>query len=246
MRPKTLASVLFALAVAVSVAYLSSQNAPLLTRPFSVTPATTVPLWAALVGVFLAGFLPSVSLLVLESVKRDLAERRERRLDREVESRKGSFRRAVDWEADGQWERAIPELEAVLAGAPEDFEALLRYGRTLRRLGRAEEALEVHRRASVLYPQSVAVLYELAADYDAAGDGEVAEQVRDRVLRDFPGHGRAELVRRQVEALDGGDVETASELEERLLALALGLRAGDGGRAPRPRSPLRARQGVAR
>jgi lipopolysaccharide biosynthesis regulator YciM len=220
MKVRTFAAILFALAVVVAVSYLSTQNSELLARPFALGPAAAVPLYAALIGVFLAGFLPSVSVLLVQTLRRDLAARRERRREREAQSLRGSFRRAVDLQADGQWGRAATEFEAVLSDQPEDFETLLRYGQVLRGQGRTDEALEIHRRASVLYPQSTAVLQELALDYAERGELEVAEQIRDRLVRDFTGVGLDVLGRRRAEAIEAGDWAAAARLEERLESLA--------------------------
>ncbi len=220
MKVRTFAAILFALAVVVAVSYLSTQNSELLARPFALGSAASIPLYAALIGVFLAGFLPAVSVLLVQTLRRDLASRRERRREREAQSLRGSFRRAVDLQADGQWGKAASELEAVQGEQPEDFATLLRYGQVLRSQGRVDEALEAHRRASVLYPQSTAVLQELALDYAELGELEVAEQIWDRILRDFPGMGLAALKRRRAEAIEAGDWQAAAQFEERLESLA--------------------------
>lgn len=216
MRFKTFASILFALAVVVSVSYLSSQNDELLDRRFALTPATSVPLYGVLIAVFFVGFLPAVSVLLTQSLQRDLQERRERRRSREAKSLKGSFRRAIDFRADGQWGKGAIELEALMTEQPEDFGTLLYYGEALRELGRVDEAIDVHRRLSVLYPQGVAALYELARDYEARAEPEVAEQIYDRVLRDFPGQGLRILRQRRDEALLAQDWATAVQLQERV------------------------------
>ena len=82
-----------------------------------------------------------------------------------------------------------------------------------------QEALEVHRRASVLYPHSVAVLYQLAEDYQVLGEVDVARQIRDRVLRDYPGIGLQVLRRRRNAALGAGDWKGASQLQEKIQTL---------------------------
>jgi predicted Zn-dependent protease len=227
MKVRTFAAILFALAAVVAVSYFSTQNSELLARPFALGSAASVPLYAALICVFLAGFLPAVSVLLVQNLRRELAARRERRREREAQSLRGSFRRAVDLQVDGQWARAAAELEAVQAEQPEDFGTLLRYGQVLRSQGRVDEALEAHRRASVLYPQSTAVLYELALDYAERGEHEVAEQIWDRIGRDFPGMGLAVLRRRRTEAIENEDWAAAARLEERLEALE-----AEGGAAP--------------
>ncbi len=219
MRVRTFLGILLALVAVVAVSYLSNQNSELLTARFRLTQSTTVPVYAAVLAVFLLGFLPAVSVLLTQTLKRELARRRERKLDREARSLRSSFRRAVDLRADGQWGRAAAELEGFLAGKPEDFSTLLLYGEVLRRQGRTDQALEVHRRASVLYPQSVAVLYQMAEDYEAAGEVEVAREIQDRILRDFPGQGLQVLRRRRNAALGRRDWREAALQQERIEAM---------------------------
>lgn len=219
MRFRTFASILFALAVVVSVSYFSSQNEEFLNQRFALTPSTSAPLYGVLIAVFLSGFLPAVSVLLVQSLKRDLDGRRERRLSRQAKSLRGSFRRGIDYREDGQWGKAASEFEALQTEQPEDFGTLLYYGEALRELGRVDEAIEVHRRLSVLYPQGVAVLYQLAKDYETQGDDEIASQIHDRLLRDFPGQGLTILRQRRDEALLGKNWTLAGELQERVDAM---------------------------
>ncbi len=219
MRLRTFLGILAALVVVVAVAYLSNQNTALLAERFSLSETASIPVYAALLAAFLLGFLPAVSVLLTKTLQQELAQRRKRKIDREAKSRAGSFRRAVDFEADGLWAKAAAELESCLADRPEDFSTLLRYGEVLRRQGRFDEAVEVHRRASVLYPRSVAVLYQLAADYEARGEGEVAAQIHDRILRDFPGQGLKTLRDRRDTELAGGNWRGAARLHEKIESL---------------------------
>ncbi len=219
MRVQTFVGILLALVVVVTVSYLSNQNPELLVSRFQLSESRSMPLYLALLGAFLGGFLPAVSVLLTQTLKRDLEQRRERRRSREAKSLRGGYRRAVDLALDGQWSKASAELDSFLADRPEDFSALLRFGEVLRHQGRVEEALEVHRRASVLYPQSVAVLYQLAEDYEANGEGEVARQVRDRILRDFAGCGLQVLRRRRDVALADRDWRAAAREQERIETL---------------------------
>ena len=214
MRVQTLLGILFALVGAIVVAYLTQQNTELLQQRFHLTEAGTVPVYSALIAVFLLGFLPVVTLLVVRTLKQDLASRRQRRFEREARSLQGGYRRAVDFQEDGQWQRAAAELEKVLADQPEDFSTLLRLGEVLRRQGKTEEALDVHRRATVLYPQSVAALYQLAADYEAEGSAGVAQEILDRVLRDFPGLGLQILKQRRDAAVARQEWTLAQRLQE--------------------------------
>ncbi|HKI86450.1 MAG TPA: tetratricopeptide repeat protein [Thermoanaerobaculia bacterium] len=219
MRIRTLVGILIALFLLVFLSSVAHQNIALLHQPVKLTRSAELPLWSIVLGVFLLGFLPPVFSLVVQTLKRDLAQRRNRRRKREQKSMYGSFRRAVDLESDGQWSRAAAELSGLLAERPQDFAALLRYGEVLRLQGKRQQALEVHRRASVLYPHSVALLYQLGEDYEALGEGEVAREIRDRILRDFPGLGLAILRRRRNHALSMRDWSEARKLQERIAAM---------------------------
>jgi tetratricopeptide (TPR) repeat protein len=228
MRVRTYLGLLFSVVVIVSASYLTHQNRDLLYEPFKLGPQTAVPLYLVLLAVFLAGFLPTVTVLLVQTLKRDLGLRRERRQRRELRSLRASSRRALDHKADGQWARAAAELETVLQAQPEDFDVLVRYGEALRHVGRVDEALEVHRRASAAYPQSVAVLYQLAEDYEARGEAGVAEEIRGRVLRAAPGFGLAIFRRRRGAALAAADFGEAERWHERVVEL---LREGGDERA---------------
>ena len=219
MRLRTFIGILVALSTIVAVAYLTNQNIDLLGLPFRLAGDFHVPLYAALITVFLLGFLPVVVLLLVQTLKQDLARRRQRRFEREAQSWQASYRRAVDLQADGQWSRAAEELGRVLADQPDDFSTLLRYGKVLRRCGRHEEALEVLRRASVLYPQSTAVLLQLSEVYESRGESDVATQIQERLLRDFPGSGVKVLRHRRDEALARGDWAACRATQDRLDSL---------------------------
>jgi lipopolysaccharide biosynthesis regulator YciM len=216
MRPRSFIGILAGLAAVVAASYLTHQNRDLLHEPVRLGGDRTVPLWLVVLFVFLVGLLPTLTALLVSSVKRDLALREERRQAREAESLDRSFHRAVDFQADGQWERAAAELEAVLTGRPEDFETLLRYGEMLRRLGRVDEALDIHRRASASFPRSVAVLYQLAEDYEVRGETEVASEIRNRVLREFPTLGLDILRRRRNTALGARQWLEAADYQARI------------------------------
>lgn len=216
MRVRTYLGLLLALLLMVAASYLTQLNRDVLYTEFRVNPTTTVPIWIVVLAVFLAGFLPTGTVLLAQHLRRDLAARRERKTRRAEQSIDAAYRRAVDAMADGQWGRAAQELEAVAAAQPENFSVLLHQGETLRKLGRAKEAVEVHRRASVLYPQSATLLYQLAEDYDALAQPDVASEIRSRVLRDFPGQGLAVLRHRRNSALASPDFAEASRLQDQI------------------------------
>jgi tetratricopeptide (TPR) repeat protein len=71
----------------------------------------------------------------------------------------------------------------------------------------------------VLYPQSAAILYELAEDYEVLGDTDVAQQLRDRILREFPSMGLRVMRRRRSAALSTQDWKGAMRLQQRIDSL---------------------------
>lgn len=219
MRVRTYLGVLAGLLAVLLASYLTHHNPGLMKEPFRLGAEATIPLWVALLAVFLLGLLPPMTVLLVDSVRRDLAQREERKKNREAESLMASFRRAVDHQADGQWSKAVAELEVVLAARPNDFAPLLRYGEVLRRTGQLDKALDVHQRAAVAYPASVALLYQLAEDYDARGEAEVAREIRNRIVREFPGHGLTVLRRRRNAALGSRQFDRARELNAEISAL---------------------------
>ena len=186
---------------------------------FQLNSETSIPVYVALLVVFFTGLLPPLTLLLVGRLKRDLALRRERRRLREVDSLDQRFRRALDFHIDGQGKRAAAELEVLLTERPDDFATLLRYGEVLRHQGRTEEALEVHRRASALYPRSVALLYQLAEDYEAIGEPQVGHEIRNRILRDFSDHGLGVMRRRRDRAMAAGEWGEAVRWHEKVEAM---------------------------
>jgi tetratricopeptide (TPR) repeat protein len=219
MRVRSFIGLLLAVAGVVYAVVLHTENRELLEQRFHLGPETSIPLWGALLAIFFAGFLPTGITLVVDTLRLDLSQRRDRRRQREEESLEGTLRRAVDFQADAQWGKAAAELETFLAGKPDHFTGQLRYGEVLRHLGRTAEAIEVHRRAAATYPRSVSLLYHLAADYRDRGDVEIARETESRIVRDFPGFGLEVLRGRRAAALSARDFGAARELHGRITEL---------------------------
>lgn len=222
MRVRSFLGLLLAIGVAVYASILHTHNRELLAERFHLGPETSIPLWGALLAIFLAGFLPTAITLVVDTLRRELAERRARRRAREEEGLAATFRRAADLHADGQDNRAAVELESFLAGKPDDFSGQLLYGEVLRQIGRTEEAIEVHRRAGTTHPLSVGVLYQLAADHEKRGEGEIAREIESRILREFPGYGLEVLQRKRAASLARRDFAEARKLHERVTEMIAG------------------------
>lgn len=222
MRVGTFLGYLAGLGAVVVVSYLSVTNRELLTAPFGLGSGWSVPLYLIGLLLFLVGLLPPATILLVQTLKRDLAQRRARRASRHEVSLDQVFRRAVDYQADSQLGRALGELEVYLEARPDDFAGLLRYGQILRELDRRGEALEAHQKAASLYPASVAVLYELIEDYERNRQPEVAMEIRNRIARDFPDRGVRVRRWRRNQAIARGDWKTATRDQEEIDALLEG------------------------
>lgn len=216
MQIRTYLGILLGVLLVVYVSFLTPLNFDLLVQPFELTSELSIPLYAALLVIFLAGLLPPVTALLVSSLKRDLWQRKERRRSREIESLDHRFRRATDFHFDGHLSKAAALLDELLTERPEHFATLLHFGQVLRQQGNTAEALEVHRRASVLYPRSVSLLYQLTEDYDAVGEEQVASEIRNRILRDFPDHGLNVMRRRRDLAMAAEQWDEAMRWHEQI------------------------------
>lgn len=84
MQIRTYLGILLGVLVIVFVGFLTQLNRDLLVQPLELSSGFSIPLYAALLAVFLAGLLPPVTALLVSSLKRDLWQRRERRRSREI------------------------------------------------------------------------------------------------------------------------------------------------------------------
>lgn len=220
MRVRTYLGLLLGLLVVVAAGILAQLNRELLQTPFQITADTKIPFYALLIGVFLTAFLPTATLLLVQSVRRDLEVRSARRKAREAESLDRALHRGIDALTDGQWQRALDELAPVYSARPEDFTILLHYGSALRHGGRPQEALDLHQQAAVLFPHSVTLLHQIARDHEALGQDEVAQEIRNRIAREFPEVSLRVLQRRRDKALAQERWEEAGQLHRRILELS--------------------------
>ncbi len=201
MRIRSLLGVLVLLAGAVFFFRLQEQNSALFDARIELGSGRSVSVAAGLVVAFLVGFVPLALILITRALQAELEARRARKRRREEASLEGQQDRARDLLADEQTAAALLELEGYLARRPEDVDALVALGSALRAGGRADEAVEVHRRALRLAPHRVRVLLELAGDFRALDQLEAARDVENRILREHAGFGWSVLRRRRQQAL---------------------------------------------
>jgi len=185
MRQKTAAITGLLLLAMIVVVHVATANDELLGRPFDLLgfrmPAALAMALALVSGFVVFGLWAAVSGLsrLAERWLQDLRKSGER--DAEEKYLKG-----LDAVLGGRPLEAINHFRRSLEAQPEYLPALLKLGDALRRLGRVDEAVELHRRAQLQRPDDLPVLYALVDDYLALQDHEQAKRCLAAILKVQP------------------------------------------------------------
>lgn len=213
MQIRTFLAILAALAIVAFIAGLGSLNQHLLDQSFQITPDRTIPLWAALVGTFLAGVLIFLVVFMLRG-SADIIERwrmlQGRRAGRAVDE---LYNRGMEAALEGREEKALEHFRAILSREPDHFLALLKSGAVLRSLKRMPEAVETHKRAHRLHDTAMEPLYELVKDYEALDQVAKAKVVLNRIIQLRPRKALAAYRKLRKYAMREGDWSKAWELQ---------------------------------
>lgn len=98
----------------------------------------------------------------------------------------GALDRASGLFVNGEYQRAIPVLEEILAADPHNLMAVLRLAAAQSNLGHHQEALASFRRAQAIAPASSDVHHYLALHYLSTGEWQKAEPLLEQVLAKTP------------------------------------------------------------
>jgi len=216
MQIRTFLAILTSLVLVAFLAGLAYQNTQLLEQDFRLTPSRDVPLWTVLLGAFLAGVLSFVvgSLLrgsagLLDRL-RILQGRGAGRAVDEI------YNRGIEAVLEGREERALHHFKVILARNPDHIMALLKGGAVLRSLGRAGEAVDLHKRAHRLQEKALEPLYELVKDYEALGEVGKGKVVLDRIIQLRPKRALSAFRSLRRYAIEEGDWDRAWQLQGRI------------------------------
>lgn len=213
MQIRTFLGILAALALVAALAVLGSINQPLLDRPFHLTPQRTVPLWTALLAIYVAGVLSFAGAFLLRG-SAGMIERwkglQGARSGRAVDE---LFGKGMDAVLDGREERALEHFQAILARDPDHFQALLKAGAVLRSLRRVSEAVEMHKKAHRLQDHEMEPLFELVKDYEALEQIGKAKVVLGRIIQLRPRRALSAYRKLRSFAMQEGDWARAWELQ---------------------------------
>jgi lipopolysaccharide biosynthesis regulator YciM len=213
MQIRTFLGILGALSLVAFLAILGNLNQPLLDQRFQVTPTVSLPLWAALVGVYLTGVLTFIIAFLLRG-SADLVERwrllRGRRAGRAADE---LYNRGMEAVLEGREEKALEHFQALLSRESEHVQALLKAGSVLRSLKRLPEAVDMHKKAHRLRDKEMEPLYELVKDYEALDQMGKAKVVLNRIIQLRPRRAISAYRKLRKYAMKEGDWTKAWELQ---------------------------------
>lgn len=221
MRIRTFLIIALVLGVLFAIVFFVESNRPLLQQPLTLFGSVTLGVgWTVLFA-----FLLGVAITAFVGLAREcglLFERwRMRRASRKAEEIEEEYSRGLVAVLEGREEKALHSFRAVLERDSRHFNTLIKLGEVLRGQGKYEEAIEDHRKAQHLKPDSTRPLYALVEDHEAKGDMERAREVLGRILAIDKGSMAAW---RKLRALDAkeGDWSRALKAQERIERLSAG------------------------
>ena len=182
MRLRTFLILAFALLVLFGIVVFFYANVEMLQQRLELAGDATVTVGWALFWAFVLG----VVLTSLVGLARELGllfERwRMRRASRRAEEIEEEYSRGLVADLEGRVEEALRSFRAVLERDSRHFNTLIKMGEVLRREGKHDEAIELHRKAQNLKPESTRPLQALAEDHEAKGEMDRARALVGRML----------------------------------------------------------------
>jgi lipopolysaccharide biosynthesis regulator YciM len=182
MRVRTFLIIALVLVVLFGILVFWDANKELLAQQFTLTGGATVGIGWALFWAFVLG----VAITAFVGLAREFGlvfERwRMRRASRKAEEIEEEYSRGLVAVLEGREEEALRSFRAVLERDSRHFNTLIKLGEVLRAQGQHEEAIEYHRKAQHLKPESTRPLYALVEDHEAKGDMDRARRVLGKIL----------------------------------------------------------------
>jgi lipopolysaccharide biosynthesis regulator YciM len=221
MRVRTFLIIALVLVVLFAILVFLDKNEGLLEQRLALIGDATVGVgwalfWAFVVGVAITAFVGLAREFGL------IFERwRMRRASRKAEEIEEEYSRGLVAVLEGREDEALRSFRAVLERDSRHFNTLIKLGEVLRGQGKYEEAIEDHRKARHLKPESTRPLYALVDDYEAQGDMGRARGVLGKILALDKGSIAAWRKLRSLHAKEK-DWDQALEAQERIERLSGG------------------------
>ncbi len=170
MNLKAFLVLLAALVLVFGTSFLIIGNHEVLKQDFTVYKDLVIPMYIMLALSFGCGLLISFVWILLSGFRTSFINWRRNRQLRAGEAVELEYGRGVEEILSGRDEMALKHFQKALERDPKHLKSLLRSGETERKLGRLDEAAELHQKAHHLAEEEVAPLYALADDYEAMED----------------------------------------------------------------------------
>lgn len=182
MKLRTFFFILGAMGVLYAMASLFVVNRETLERRFYFWGGYDAPM-SLVLALFLAiGVVLTLLAGITREASRMMAERRRKREGKRSEEIEEEYSRGLAAVLEGREEEALRHFRAVLERDSRHFNTLLKIGDVLRAEGRADEAIEFHRKAHHQKEEDTRPLYALVEDYESKGDLERARAVLGRII----------------------------------------------------------------
>lgn len=182
MRLRTFLIIALALSVLFAIVFFANSNRELLVERLELFAGTTIPVGWALFWAFVTGVAITAFVGLAREAGLMLERWRMRRASRKADEIEDEYSRGLVALLEGREDEALRSFRAVIERDSRHFNTLLKLGEILRAQGKHEEAIELHRKAQNLKPDSTRPLYALAEDHEAAGDMDHARAVVGRIL----------------------------------------------------------------
>ena len=182
MRARTVLTILLVFGSVWFVVSTIRLNEALVTIRFAFFQPTELELWMVMLAAFGIGAGLILFFDLAGGVRRFTSDRRRRRAGRAHAEVEELYFAGLDAMVNGHHQKALDRFESVLAREPEDENALLKKGDSLRALGRYREAADTLERVSKEAPENLLALYSLSDVYLAAGADERAKLTLERII----------------------------------------------------------------
>ncbi len=182
MRVRTFLIIALALIVLFAIAAVYYSNVDLLRQEFTLAGEASIGVGWALLWAFVLGVAVTAFVGLAREAGLIFERWRMRRASRKAEEIEEEYSRGLVADLEGREDEAASSFRAVLERDSRHFNTLLKLGEILRRQGKVAEAIEHHRKAQNLKPDSTRPLYALVEDHEAQGEMDRARAVLGKIL----------------------------------------------------------------
>jgi lipopolysaccharide biosynthesis regulator YciM len=182
MRVRSFLILVLVLVVLFAILVFWDKNHGVLDQHFALVGDTTVGVGWALFWAFGLGVVITASVGMARECGLIFERWRMRRASRKAEEIEEEYSRGLVAVLEGREDEALHSFRGVLERDSRHFNTLIKRGEVLRGQGKYEEAIEDHRKALNLKPESTRPLYALVENYEAKGDMERARGVLGKIL----------------------------------------------------------------